>query len=474
MWQRMRWLALFGVLALMATGGWAPVAEASVAPTLSLDQSAGTAAGSFANLGVDLKFSNSTGDSPQHLTLNLPPGLLANATINGGACLLTADLNDSACEVGSGVVTADLFGTIPVPTPVTFDLVPPPAAGDLAGLAVNSNGTQIGTTGDIRVRPSSDPLGVGVTISLLLPNSLSGVPISIAEISSTFDGLRYPTTCPATPQGFSATVDSYSDPTVQTASAPLSVTGCSALPYAPAFSVTAVRDRTDPQVALSTTVTQQATEAPNRSVTLQFPSPTLVANIQAGGALCLDVASGTCTPVGSVTATSPLYPTPLTGRAYLTGTITGLTLTLVFPAPFPLTLVGAVNLVKNTTSFSGLPDIPLTSLTVSLSAGQRGLFGTSCKPPSTTATATLTDQNGDKTVVVPARFTVSGCPSTGPAPGTLGASGNGAGKGGVAIAGSGLSGAGLSGLSKGHGKGHGKPRSKHRKRKPHHHPHRHR
>lgn len=426
MWQRMRRFGLTGLLMVAVLAALAPVAGASAVPTVTLDQSGGTAAGSFANLGVDLKFANSAGDSPQHLTLNLPPGLLANATINRGGCLVSADLNDSACEVGSGVVTANLFGTIPAPTPVTFDLVPPPAAGDLAGLAVNSNGTQIGTTGEIRVRPSSDPLGVGVTISLLLPNSLSGVPISIAEISSTFDGLRYPTTCPASPHGLSATVDSYNDATLETASAPLSVTGCSALAYTPAFSVTAVRDRSDPQVALSTTVTQQAAEAPSRSVALQFPSPTLVANIGAGGALCLNVSSGTCTPVGSVTASSPLYPTPLTGRAYLTGTITGLTLTLVFPPPFPLTLVGAVNLVKNTTSFAGLPDIPLTNLTVSLSPGPRGLFGTSCKPASTTATATLTDQNSDRTLSVPARLTVSGCAAHG---GGTGGNGSGGGHG---------------------------------------------
>ncbi|HKO29364.1 MAG TPA: hypothetical protein VJU80_18030, partial [Solirubrobacteraceae bacterium] len=407
------WLVLSGALTIAATSALAPGAQASVVPTLALDQSAGTAAGSSTNLGVDLKFSSTAGDSPKQLTLNLPPGLLANASINGGACLASADLDDSACEVGSGVVTANLLGTIPVPAQVTFDLVPPPAPGDLAGLAVNSNGTQIGTTGDIRVRPSGDPAGVGVTLNLTLPNSLSSTPISITEIKSTFDALRYPTTCPATPQSFTATVDSYNDPTLQTVAAPLSVTGCSALPYAPAFSVTAVRDRADRQVSLSTTVTQRSTEAPSRSVTLAFPSPTLVPNIQVAGALCADIASGTCTPVGSVTASSPLYPRTLTGQAYLTGNILGPSLTLVFPPPFPLTLSGAVDLTKNTTTFTGLPDIPLTNLTVSLNPGPEAVFGTTCKPPTNTATAMLTNQNGDHTVTVPANFTISGCPGSG-------------------------------------------------------------
>ncbi len=422
MWQRMRRFVLFGVLAVVWMSALAPEAGASVTATLTLDQSAGTAAGSFANLGMDLKFSSSAGDSPKALTLNLPPGLLANASIDAGACLATADLNDSACEVGSGVVTADLLGTIPVPTQVTFDLVPPPAAGDLAGLAVNSNGTQIGTTGDVKVRPSGDPAGVGVTISLTLPNSLSGTPISIAEINSTFDALRYPTTCPATPQNLSATVNSYNDATLHAVAAPLSVTGCSALPYAPAFKVTAARDQADRQVSLSTTLTQSAAEAPSQSVVLAFPSPTLVPNIQVAGALCANLQSGTCTPVGSVSATSPLYPRALTGQAYLTGNILGPSLALVFPPPFPLTLSGAVNLIKNTTTFTGLPDIPLTNLTVSLNPGPEAVFGTTCKPASNTATATLTNQNGDRTATVPAKFTISGCP---PSSGSGGGSGNG-------------------------------------------------
>jgi hypothetical protein len=446
MWQRTRRLVLLGVLAVAATSALAPGAGASVVPTLTLDQSAGTTAGSFANLGVDLKFSSSAGDSPKQLTLNLPPGLLANASINGGACLATADLSDSACEVGSGVVTAKLLGTIPVPAQVTFDLVAPPAPGDLAGLAVNSNGTQIGTTGDVRVRPSGDPAGVGVTINLTLPNSLSGTPITISEINSTFDALRYPTTCPATPQSLTATLDSYADPTLQTVAAPLSVTGCSALRYAPSFSVGVVRDRADRQVSVSTKVIQTAGEAPSRSVSLAFPTPTLVPNIQVAGALCANLASGTCTPVGSVTASSPLYPTALTGQAYLTGNILGPSLTLVFPPPFPLTLSGAVDLTKNTTTFTGLPDIPLTNLAVSLNSGPQAVFGTTCKPASNTASATLTNQNGDRTVTVPAKFTISGCSGSGGG----GGSGNGSGGASATHGGLKVSRAFIAGLSSGH------------------------
>ncbi len=415
---------------------------ASVAPTISLDQSAGRTAGSTANLGVDLKFAPSGSDSPDQMSLNLPPGLLANASTDGGACLVTADLNDSACEVGSGTVTAYAYGTVPIPTNVTFDLVPPPAAGDLAGLAVNSNGTQIGSTADIKVRPSGDPAGVGVTIQFVLPNSLYGVPISIHEISSTFDGLRYPTTCPSTPQAVAVAVDSYGDPTVHTVSAPLAVTGCSSLSYSPSFAVTATRDSTDNRVRVVTDVTQAATEAPSRSVALALPYAQLRGNVAGLQRLCQNLSSGMCTPVGSVTAASPLYPRALTGQAYLTGTITGLTLTLVFPAPFPLTLVGSVNLVTNVTTFTGLPDIPLTRLQVTLDGGPQGLFLSLCHDPTGTASATLTSQNGDKTATVPANFTVAGCPSAGGASPPAG--------GGTAVGGTALTSASAAGLTGGH------------------------
>ncbi|MFZ1997406.1 MAG: hypothetical protein WAU75_25035 [Solirubrobacteraceae bacterium] len=416
-------------------------AEASITPSISLNQSAGKAAGSSTNLGLDLKFADTGTDSPHNLTINLPPGLLANASINGGSCLKTTNTSGNACEVGSGTVTATpdiLVLGLPasIPVPVTFYLVPPPKAGDLAGLTVIGNvlglSEQLGSTGDIRVRPTGDPDGVGVTISLALPNqlALSGftlplVTISLTEIDSTFNRLRYPATCPATPARLTASADSYGDPTVHAVSAPLSVIGCSALAYAPAFRVTATRDSGDRQVRLATTVTQSATQAPSRSVSLAFPAATLAPNLASIRALCLNLGSGTCQTVGSATATSPLYPSSLAGTAYLTGSASGLSLTLVFPSPFPLTLTGAVDLASNAATFTGLPDIPLTNLGVTLNGGPEGLFLSTCNTPSGTADATLTDQNGDKTLTVPDAFSVAGCPGTGGASGGSGSTGGG-------------------------------------------------
>jgi hypothetical protein len=422
-------LVLFVAAVVAGAATLAPAAGASTTPTMTLNQSAGEAAGSTANLGLDLKFANTGTDSPRDLDINLPPGLLANASIDGGACLKTTNVSGTTCRVGTGTVTAtaDPIGLLNVPVPVSvsvsFYLVPPPAPGDLAGLAVEGLGEQIGSTGGIRIRPSGDPGGVGVTLSLVLPDQLpltlplvgqvNAAQISLTEINSTFDGLRYPTTCPSTPATVTAAVDSYSDPAVHALAAPLRVTGCAALPFSPAFKVSATRDSADRQVKLVTTITQRAVEAPARSVSLAFPTATLAPNIASIRALCLDVSSGTCQTVGAASATSPLYPRPLTGQAYLTGSSSGLALTLVFPSPFPLTLTGSVDLVRNAATFTGLPDIPLTNLAVSLDGGVDGLFLATCQTPTGTATATLTDQNGDRTVRAPARFAVAGCPGIG-------------------------------------------------------------
>ena len=94
-------LALVAVVVGMAALALAPVADASITTTLALNQSAGKAAGSAANLGLDLKFADTGTDSPRDLTINLPPGLLANASIGGGACLKTANVSGSTCKVGS-------------------------------------------------------------------------------------------------------------------------------------------------------------------------------------------------------------------------------------------------------------------------------------------------------------------------------------------------------------------------------------
>ena len=133
--------------------------------------------------------------------------------------------------------------------------------------------------------------------------------------------------------------DSYNAPTTTvTASAPLTVTGCSTEPYAPRISESATEASGDAGTALTTSITQTAGQATNSQIVLYYPISSLYYNIGNAnfGMLCANVADE-CAAVGTATATSPLYPTPLTAQVYLTGALDSPSLTLVFPSPFPIT-----------------------------------------------------------------------------------------------------------------------------------------
>ncbi len=432
---RVRWAA--GVVtASLAMMVWcAAPAAAAITPTVTLDQSGGTAAGSTAALGMDLTFAPTGSDSPKDLTLKLPPGLLADAAIDGGSCL-RAHAPSAPCQVGSGSASAApvIAGipTVPVSVPLRFYLVAPPKPGDLAGLLIQATflgmTSQLGSPGEVTVRSSSDPDGVGLNIAFAgVPDTFAvlgplATPISVQKLSTTFDGLRLPTSCPATPASVTVTADSYAQPaTTHPANAPLQATGCSDLPYTPAFHVAVAKDAADTGVQITSDITQPArpAQATNRSVALTLPSSVLTPNVGAvlsGGILCANPASGTCKPIGTASSTSPLYPTPLVGKDYLTGSLAAPAITIAFPAPFALTLRGAVDLATGTTTFTGVPDIPLTDLQVALSGGPNAVFLTTCATRSGTATSMLTSQNGDRTAVVSSPFTVSGCPGASPPP----------------------------------------------------------
>ena len=408
---------------------------ASITPTVGLSPASGVAA-STQNLGVDITFGYSTsGDSVKDMTLALPAGLLANASIDGGKCIASTT-PIAACQVGTGSITATatVLRLLPVTETLSaeFDLVAPPHPGDLAGLQVLAKnptdpgpGYQpLGTPADVTVRSADAGLDIAFAG---LPNTyplnlyglgLGTVPISVSEIDSTFDGLLFPSSCPSKPAVLTVTSDSYAAPS-SSASSPLTVTGCGAGAYAPQFSLTAARDASNAEVKLTANITQSPGQLTTGTTVLAFPTNVLTPNLGVAGALCTNLASGSCTPIGSATAVSPVYPRPLSGNAYLTGDSSGLKLALVFGAPFSLTLTGSVNLATDTTTFDGIPDIPLSQLQVVLDGGTDGAFATTCQTSSGTATAKEVSQNGDLTRNLSAPFTVSGWkPCTGAPPGS--------------------------------------------------------
>jgi hypothetical protein len=98
--------------------------------SLSLDQSAGTTAGDSPAIGFDEKFASRTGDGVKSVVLALPPGLLTDESIAGGACLRSSTPNP-ACQVGSRTLSLAGGGS----QSLTVDLVKPPNPADIGGLA---------------------------------------------------------------------------------------------------------------------------------------------------------------------------------------------------------------------------------------------------------------------------------------------------------------------------------------------------
>jgi hypothetical protein len=413
-------------------------ASASVTPTLSLNQSGGTQAGSTVPLGTDIKFSYSnSGDTPKDITLTLPPGLLANAAINHGQCLKTTTLS-SACQVGSGMVTAKTTSILPtsLSVPISLYLVPPPTTADLAGIQIVNDtpliGGPLGGPGVVKV--IGPDAHVSITISNI-PNSVPialGVssPISIQEMQTTLTGMRLPTNCGALPR-FKVGVDTW-DGAHGTVSQPLTVGGCSNLIVTPTFAVTAVKDASDSGVQVATDLRQPQPkstplQAAARSTVLTLPTNVLGPNVAGALKVLCATLSSSCTPIGTATSVSPLYPTPLTGKAYLVGQLTALRIAIVFPPPFSLSLSGSVDELAGSTTFTGIPDLPLSDLKVVLNGGPNAVFAASCNPAAGTASATVTSQNGDKTGLGNAHFTVSGCTGIGSGGGAQGGGSHGSG-----------------------------------------------
>ena len=368
--------ALIGLATTVAVMALPAVASATITPALTLNQSAGTTAGtSPATVGFDAAFPSSTGDTVKDVTFALPPGLLADANINGGACLISPSAT-SACQVGTGTITADGLGV-----PVTEYLVAAPTgSGGAGGVEVVNNATQTAlTTGVVSLTPTG------------LDVAFTNLSAGISEMNFTLTDLRLPSSCPATPANVTITADSQQSTTSTTASAPLTVTGCSSLSYTPGLTVTDTKDAKDTGATLAFGITWGATDSGTKSITFKLPS-ILGINLAADVA-CLTGTGPGCV-VGTATATSPLVPSIALahGTVTLGGSGSAPTIKVAFPAPFGITLVGDISL-SGSVMFANVPDVPLTSLNLTLT-GPNGkkAFTTTCAPSSTSGD--FTSQSG--------------------------------------------------------------------------------
>lgn len=403
-------------------------------PTTTPDDTAGSSPSILTTMNFDPSEGTSGGETtPQTVVADLAPGLLSNLNANP-ACLAADPASDpqqiSGCDIGQVWINTFLNGNPSSKLTASGDLYlepPAPGSGDVAGIDVNITWpTPQDDYLGVAFNPSS-PGSLALT-SANLPTTAAlapGVNVTVAITSittlfnDTVDGHsfnRLPTSCNVATSSMHVT---YYPPTGSTtagtgsATDQFTPTGCSSLPYSPKLTAAINVDSTTGGAELKTDVTQAADEAASKALSIQFPSG-LTPN---AGALasCL---TGTPCQIGTASATSPLMPQKLSGTVTLGGSVSAPTMSLSFPSPANLTMTGTFDLAHNSVTFSNVPDVPLSDLSLDITGvkGQRA-FLTDCKAAS--LIGRFTGQGGQsRTVTAPITLTGK-CPApTGTGTGT--------------------------------------------------------
>jgi uncharacterized repeat protein (TIGR01451 family) len=279
----------------------------------------------------------------------------------------------------------------------------------------------------IRIDPEAGRATADSSGSAPLPHIIDGIPLHVRDIRVYVDRPQFmlnPTSCDpfavdSSLTGAGADLLSATDEGRAGASGPFQVAGCSRLPFRPKLSFKldgAAKRGAHP--SFSVTGAARPGEANfSRAETLLPRSEFLdQAHIRT---VCTRVqfAAGSC-PAGSIyghaTATTPLLDGPLEGPVYMRSSSHLLPdVVLVFHhRQIEIVLHGRVDSVNGRlrTTFEALPDAPVSSFTVTLRGGDRGLLVNSvdlCAGVHRT-TVRLTGQNG-KTAVSSRPLPASGC-----------------------------------------------------------------
>jgi hypothetical protein len=402
--------ALAGLLAA-AVAIFPAVSAATITPRLALNQSAGTTAGSSPATGFDVDFTPLSGvgggalgevggDSVRNLTISLPDGFLINLAAEGGACLV-ASTPRPGCQIGSGVVNG-LGGKA-----LSMYLVAAPKPSDIAGVEtiIEGGSTVIGE------------LTLGTSPEIGLDLSYSNLAPGLTELQFMLSGPRLPTSC--TPKSVTVGAQSWQGSS-GIATAPLAVTGCGSLPYSPTVAATVTKEPVNSNAVLATTFSQPVGDSATSALEFAIPS-----GLKINRVLQPCFQQKPCT-VGTVSAQSPLLPAPALSSGTLTlgatpgssaasepsqlsAPLTGVVLTMSFPAPYAFSLTAPVDFSEHTIKFSGMPDIPLTALSLTFTGPPSGAaFATSCQRG--TIAATLTPQDGNPVSNLTGAVTNIGCP----------------------------------------------------------------
>jgi hypothetical protein len=396
----------------------------------STTQAGGTTSQPGPDLTLDAQFSHQGGDTVKDAKISLAPGILANPSVVPlcSAAQFQADNCPDASRIGHGVVTgtAPSFWTT-LNLPADLYLVQPQGSeAARVGLVVTFfDYPVVSQTAPVAIRSTPD---VGLDIPLTsIPHQFDGVDVTVDSLHLTIFGsvggrtfTRNATSCASLAN--TLTVDSWGAPSTQiTKQSPYQATGCSSLPYTPTIAGTVTKDSADDGLAFDARITQTYAEADTHSVLLTLPhsmSPRL--SLLASACTASDLT--TCPSIGSATVTTPLLSNPITAKIVLvahTGSIP--TLAVLVPQPFGIEIDATPILSGDSVQalVVGIPDVPISNLTLDLAGGSSSLFRAGVHLCSTAqqVSGNFTAWSG-ATATPSAAATVIGCPANSPA--TLG------------------------------------------------------
>jgi hypothetical protein len=267
----------------------------------------------------------------------------------------------------------------------------------------------------------------GVTVRTApLPALVGGVPVSIRSLTLRLDRPGFtvnPSGC--MPKVVRAKLTGAAGGSA-TASAPYQATDCAGLAFKPSLraSIEALGTASHPRnPAFSTVITVPRGNAATLRTTVLLPNRL---GIDAGniGAVCTiaQAAADACpanTAIGSVVASTPLLPVPLSGPVYMAAVPGALLpgLRLALGGPVNLRLGGSLAFTREgvETVFDKIPDVPLERLTLTFTAGgPLRVIGDPCTGKLLRMRGDLTGHNGTA-ARAPARVTVRHCPVLGTA-----------------------------------------------------------
>jgi hypothetical protein len=428
-------LALVGGFALLVCVGAAPAMAAGFSITslsnsmTNADGTPATQAGSHRyQMVTTLTFSS--GDNVKDVNVNLPPGLIGNASATPKCTVEQLDNNDcpGASQVGVLNLTANILGSTTTLAAPLFNIAPPggtPAQFGANVLVVNSFlDVSVRTGGDYGLTTSSFNISANLPV-IGLSVTLWGVPTDPShDVGRTCPGgatpctagnapllplLTMPTAC-SSQLVTTASADSWqsvgtfskmSFSSVDSAGNPVGVTGCGLLSMSP--SITAQPDTTVADSPAGLNVDVHVPQAPDTPSSLATPAlKTAVVTLPPGFAVSASSADGlaacsesqfglnnalepSCpdaSKIGTAEIDSPIQADPLVGSIYLATPLAN-----EFTSPLALyvatqsdgvlvKLAAKVQVLPNgqlQTTFDNDPQLPFTDFKLDFFGGPRGV-----------------------------------------------------------------------------------------------------